>query len=313
MKSNILPVRTVKLIKFAVAALIVLCALFSVLLTFGDGVSFPNWESIFRSSKVAPANSLEASRDFFRVVDVGQGDCLLFYSKGSAAMFDVGPQESSYVLQSKLQRYGINTLDLLSFSHYEEDHAGNVSVLRKWCDIQNLLLPKPVDSTEDPKGILSLRSSVISNGGKVYTARQGMVITVGNFEITVLACFSDEEDVNNQSPYFMAEIDGNRILLTGDAESAAEERLFDENLDLTCEILKVPHHGSNSSTSKEFLKQCRPDYAVISCGAGNRYGHPNDNVLQRLESSKAQLYRTDMDGDITFYFENGDIEVKTEN
>ncbi len=305
--------RTMKAVRYLAIALIVVVAIFCILLNFGDGVSFPNWETIFDSTRISAAATLEESSDFFRVVNVGQGDCLLLYSKGCVAMVDTGPKESEQVLRAKLKQYGVSKIDLLIFSHMDSDHSGNAEMLAKEFHIRSMLTPFKADPPDDPTGLLALRDAVLSAGGGVYNGRQGMSLTVGDFEITDLLDVYDAQSTNNQMMYLMVRHGNKHILLTGDGEETAEERLLSENLKLSCDILKVAHHGSNTSTSKKLLKACTPKYSVISVGAGNKFGHPTDAVLQRLESSKTELYRTDMDGDITFYFEGDNIEIKTEN
>ncbi len=296
-------------IRAAVIGLIVLCFLFCAVLTFGNGADLPNWNTLYQAFRLDPASNLIGEDDFVRFLDVGQGDSILFYSNGVTALLDTGPADSQNQLKNTLKRCGVTHLDLLMFSHLEADHIGNACFIAENYPVGTLLLPHSLDSRKDSLELFSLRADVASSGGNIYTARQGMVVTVGNFEITVLACYSDPDEENNQSMILMAENGGKRILLTGDAETVVESQMKRENLDLGCDILKVAHHGSSTSTGTDFLAECHPEYAVISVGAANRYGHPNAEVLQRLERQKLQLYRTDLDGDVLFYFKDGKIKI----
>jgi competence protein ComEC len=139
-----------------------------------------------------------------------------------------------------------------------------------------------------------------------------MNFKIGEFEITVLATFGTMELENNRSIITMAEIDGKKFLLAGDIESGAEKYLLKENLNLTCDVLKVAHHGSSTSSKMDFLKAVSPEMAVISVGKDNFYGHPHSEVLSALEHIGADIYRTDIDGDVSFFIEDGEIVPKTE-
>ena len=101
-------------------------------------------------------------------------------------------------------------------------------------------------------------------------------------------------------------------MFVGDMESGAEKKLLKENLNLKCDVLKVGHHGSSTSSKVDFLKAVRPKIAAISVGRDNTYGHPHSEVLSNLEYIGASIYRTDVDGDISFFIENDRIVPKTE-
>ena len=101
-------------------------------------------------------------------------------------------------------------------------------------------------------------------------------------------------------------------MLMSDAESAAEKKLLSDDVNLKCDVLKVGHHGSSSSTSKKLLKAASPDVAVITCGKGNVYAHPHEQTLKYLEEEKIDLYRTDLNGDIIFFVAFGDMEIECE-
>ena len=110
----------------------------------------------------------------------------------------------------------------------------------------------------------------------------------------------------------MAELDGIKFLFTGDAEAKTEKALIEDGLNIDCDVLKVGHHGSSTSSSKEFLDKATPDYAAISVGKNNMYSHPSESVIDALEERGTRILRTDTDGDITFYVENGKIRTETE-
>lgn len=301
-----------KIILFLLLFFLIIVLSLIVAVTFSDGSVIPNWKTFSGYLDISPPAVSVQDDDYFRIIDVGQGDCMLFCSNGQTALVDTGTEDYSANLYPKFQKYGVEKIDLLIISHIHDDHTGGIASVAKRFDIKNLIIPRLTEKENGYEHVKSIRNTVRKNSGLVYTAVQGMTVNVGDFEITVLAYFDDEEDENNRSLFLMAKIGGKKILLTGDAESSAEKRLLEENLKLSCNILKVGHHGSGTSSSKEFLEECSPDYAVISCGLGNVYGHPHGTTLERLETVKSKILRTDIQGDITFCFKDGKCSVSTE-
>ena len=250
--------------------------------------------------------------DFVRIIDVGQGDSILIYSNGYSALIDTGTNISAPEVCTALEDCGINKLDVLLITHLDNDHVGGSEDVIEFFGTKNLILPEIKFESE---GLYSARlamSNVAKDGGNIYTAVQGMNFKIGEFEITVLATFGAMELENNRSIITMAEIDGKKFLFAGDMESGAEKYLLKENLNLCCDVLKVGHHGSSTSSKMDFLRAVKPRLAVISVGKDNFYGHPHSEVLSALEHIGADIYRTDVDGDVSFYIEGGKIIPKTE-
>lgn len=257
-----------------------------------------------------PVVDFDTSQDFVRFFDVGQGDCALIYSNGYSAIIDVGMPNTANEISEDLYDCNITELDALLISHLHSDHVGALPEFAKNLKIQNLIMP-----TVSDKSIVSAKNGknlAIENGSKYYDVKQGMNFNIGEFEITLLSDFEDKSNENNRSVFVMAKIGETKFLFTGDAEAKTERKLLDENLNIDCDILKVSHHGSNTSSTKAFLAATTPEYAVISVGEDNIYGHPHNQTIQKLTNADAQIYRTDQSGDITFYIEDNKINVKTE-
>lgn len=250
--------------------------------------------------------------DFVRIIDVGQGDSILIYSNGYSALIDTGLYGNSAEVCAAIEDCKIGKLDVLLLTHLDSDHTGGLEAVTEIYGADNLILPEiSVESEGIGEARLAIKN-IAENGGNIYTAVQGMNFKIGEFELTVLGAFPDMKSENNRSVITAAEIDGKRFLFMGDIEAEAEKALLKENLNLKAEVLKVGHHGSSTSSKEDFIKAVRPHYAAISVGRDNLFGHPHSETLSVLEYVGARIYRTDLDGDISFYIENEKIIPKTE-
>jgi len=258
-------------------------------------------------------NSEKAIKDdYVTVLDVGQGDCSIISSNGKNFLVDTGTGSNTESIVTSLKDMGIKNLDVLSISHFHEDHTGGLSKILDAFSVSNIVLPKETVSTNLSSYVLKARDNLVSGGTKSYSAKQGMTIDVGDFEVTVLYVNNSLSGENNHSVYMMAQKDGIKFLFTGDGEQAEEKLLLNEGLNLDCDVLKVPHHGGRGSSSKEFLEACTPKYSAISVGTGNMYSHPHSETISRLKEVNSTVYRTDEDGDICFYVTDGNLSVETE-
>ncbi len=270
-------------------------------------VIFIDNAEIFKTDSAYNANN----DDFVKIIDVGQGDSVLIYSNGYSALVDVGIPDAANEICAALEEHNIEFLDVLMLTHLDNDHVGGVSGVTQVFEVKNLILPEISIESEGLNAAQFAINRVKASGGEIFTAVEGMNFKIGEFTITILSHLTEMNNDNNRSIVAMAEIDKRKFLLTGDIEAKGERAIIEEGIDLGCDVLKVAHHGSNSSTTDEFLKLAKPSYAAISVGVDNRYGHPHSNVLSALEYYGAKIYRTDLDGDIIFFVNDGKISVKT--
>lgn len=291
--------KTRKLVAFLAAVICIALAIALYCMEL-EGKDFPS------------GSNFKSSDDFVRMIDVGQGDCTLIYSNGYSALIDTGTNESANEVLKVLDECDIDEIDVLILSHLHDDHTGGVGKIAEFYGIKNVILPEISIESEGLTDAELAINKVRSVGGGIYNAVSGLNFSIGEFEITVLASYGDMRDENNRSIFVVAKTAGRKFLFTGDAEEKAERKLLEEGLNLKCDVLKVGHHGSNTSSSEEFLKAVRPRYAAISAGIGNTYDHPHNEILASFEKLDTKIYRTDYNGDITFYIENGNIKVKTE-
>ena len=294
-----------KKLKYIVAAALLAAAVF--ITAFSRGVFGEELQRVFN-----PASAFDASLDFVKITDVGQAESILIYSNGCSAVIDVGTEDCAESIIEDLDAARIKSIDALIVTHLHTDHAGALPELARRKEIDNLIIPEIYDEAEAAGAVKTAKKTVTANGGNAYTAVQGMNFKIGEFTVTVLAYYDDMQDENNKSVIVMAELDGVKFLFTGDAGSKTEKAMIAEGINIDCDVLKVGHHGSSTSTSKEFLDKATPDYAAISVGENNIYAHPSESVVETLKESGTQILRTDTDGDITFFVENGEIKIETE-
>lgn len=252
------------------------------------------------------------SEDFVKIIDVGQGDSILIHSNGYSALIDTGTEDSSNDLATVLKNENIEIIDVLILTHLHTDHTGGIEHIFKNFQIDTLILPE-LSTYSD--GIYSAEyaiDKITRSGGNLFKACEDMTFDIGDFTVTIIGTYYDILDENNRSLIIRADIDGNSFLFMGDAEGKTERRLLEDKKDISCDVLKVGHHGSNTSTIKDFLEKANPQYAAISVGKDNQYNHPHLATLKQLEKRGIKTFRTDIKGDITFNIENRKIVVDTE-
>lgn len=294
-----------KTLKYTVAATLIAAAVF--IIAFSRGLFGEELQQVFN-----PSEFFDTSVNFVKITDVGQADSILIYSGGYSAVIDVGTEDSAENILEDLNSAHISRIDALIVTHLHTDHAGALPELARRKTIDNLIIPELDYAAEATSLVKTAKQTVTAKGGNAYTALQGMNFKIGEFTVTVLAYYDDMSADNNKSVIVMAELDGIKFLFTGDAEAKTEKALIEDGLNIDCDVLKVGHHGSSTSSSKEFLDKATPDYAAISVGKNNMYSHPSESVIDALEERGTRILRTDTDGDITFYVENGKIRTETE-
>ncbi len=269
---------------------------------------------------IYPQNFIEIN-----FIDVGQGDSTLIKtSKGNILIDGGGSENSDYdigaqVLLPYLLDNTNGTIDILFISHFHEDHAeGCISVL------ENIKVKKIVIGIQSKKSELYTKVLKLAKEKNIpiITLVSGDIISLGDVKFKVL--FPDEEtiindDLNNNSLVIRLDYYNTSVLFTGDIEKETEKlminksKTYDEkNInDLDVDILKVAHHGSNTSTTEEFIKIVDPKIALIGVGENNKFGHPSNIVLKRIECMNSLIFRTDRDGEINIILnKNGIVKIK---
>ena len=273
------------------------------------------WAALLLAALIAVMpRPIDHPRDALLVeaIDVGQGDSLLLITPDGKTLlvdgggFGGGPQQAPQdfdigeeVVSPALWARGIRRLDVVALSHAHSDHLGGLpAVLRNFH-------PTELWVGNNPRvaGYNALLDEAAQQHVRMRSLRGGDALALGDTQVNVLAPMRDyqpgAEPDNNDSLVLHVAYEATSVLLEGDAEAPIEQAMLGEH-GLRSTLLKVGHHGSVSSTTPEFLARVAPQWAVISCGLHNRYGHPREEVLEELQAAKAHTYSTDVNGAMCF-------------
>ena len=283
-------------------------------------------------------------------LDVGQGDSILVISpEGKTVLVDAGEPGDGKVVLSAMKRLGVNQIDLFIATHAHADHIGAADEVIRATTVRRVLdsgvAPPQRASTEanntsdgatrasmrkrdrnatlpTTKSYADFLEAVERSGAEFVRAEPSQTFDLGGGAVlTVLApvqpFFTKDQlrsggnEPNANSVVARLDYGDFSMLLTGDAEAQTEDRLISQGARLQAKVLKVGHHGSRYATSERFIQNVKPEVAVISNGEFNRYGHPSQEVLDRLRAARVKVYRTDLQGEISITTRGDGYEVKT--
>ena len=228
-------------------------------------------------------------------IDVGQGDSIFIQLPNNETMLiDAGESYESDNVINYLNNLGIKKIDYIVGTHPHTDHIGGLESIINTFDIGSIYMPK-VSSTS--KTYEALLTTVSNKGLKIKTAKSGVVILDdNNLKLEFIAPNNDSySSLNNYSAVVKLNFLDNTFIFMGDAETLSEDEITS---DIKADVIKVGHHGSNTSSGIEFVKKVSPKYAIIMVGVGNSYNHPYQSIIDRYENIGAKVLRTDLDGNI---------------
>lgn len=228
-------------------------------------------------------------------LDVGQGLSIFVQSGGENLIYDGGDRGTSSFVVSYLQQQGVETIDYLISSHYDEDHlAGLIGCLNAF-DVETVI---GSDYEHDSDLYQSFIDTVSAEGLEIQHPEVGTEFQFGTGKFAVLSPAEIVDDSNANSVAIKLENGQNSFIFTGDAEHNSEAAMCASGIDLDCDVLVPGHHGSATATSWDFLEATVPEYAVISCGTDNQYGHPDQDTMDKLQDMGINVFRTDKQGTI---------------
>ena len=229
-------------------------------------------------------------------IDVGQGDCTLITCDGHYMLIDAGNNNKGTAVQNYLTKQGIKNLDYVIGTHPDSDHIGGLDVVIYKFTCSTVIMPGITSKTATYRDVVD---TMTNKGYKNTLPVVGTTYTLGDATFTIIAPNkSYSKDTNNSSVGIKLTHGDNTFLFTGDAENKAEDDILSNGIDISADVYMVPHHGSDTASSQDFLDAVKPTYAVISCGEGNSYGHPSSDTLNKLREMGVQVFRTDEQGTI---------------
>lgn len=240
-------------------------------------------------------------------IDVGQGDSILIISPdGKAMLIDAGDRGNYSTISQRLKHHKVDTIHALVATHPHADHIGSMSEVISGFEIEEIYMP---DVTHTTKTFENMLLAIQAKGLGINTVKAGDKIPFGEYVQTkVVAPVGSPSELNDYSIVLHMTFGDNRFLFAGDSESGMESKITD---DIQADVLKVGHHGSSTSTGKGFLAKVKPKHSVISVGAGNKYDHPANDTLIKLQDSGSKVYRTDEAGTITVRSDGKEIKVSS--
>jgi len=255
----------------------------------------------------ASEQSLEA-----HFIDVGQGDsAFIRFPSGQVMLIDGGTGNAAGKVVAYLKDQGITRIDHLIATHPHEDHIGGLIYVMMQFPVENVYMPRVANNTRVYERLLL---TIKEKDLKVTEIKAGLTLDGGpGVNAIFVAPVSDSySDLNNFSAVLHLAYGQSSFLFTGDAENLAEREILASGADIRSDVLKVGHHGNNTSTSEDFLIAVAPSIAVISVGEGNDYGHPSPSVLALLAKHEVRVLRTDHHGSIVVSSNGETISVIVE-
>lgn len=240
-----------------------------------------------------PSTSVNSSFSI-HFIDVGQADAALVECDGHYMLIDGGNKADSSLIYSVLKKAEVSKLDIVVGTHAHEDHIGGLPGAFNYTTADLTLCPV---KSYDSNAFEDFSKYANQKGGGITIPSVGNTYGLGSATVSILGV-NGGSDPNDTSIILRIDYGETSFLFTGDAEREAEQAVLNSGLNLSATVLKVGHHGSDTSTGYVFLREVMPQYAIISVGNDNSYGHPTENTLSRLRDADVKLFRTDLQGDV---------------
>jgi competence protein ComEC len=266
-----------------------LAGLVAVLLSL-FGITADTYSSDYQKNSLALNSPL-----CVHYIDVGQGDSIYVkLPNGENLLIDAGDNGAGVNVTGYLKDLRVKKIDYLVATHPHSDHIGGMDDVINKFDIETMYMP---DVTHNTSTFSSLLDAIEKNNVKLKVAKSGVsILKEENLSVDILSPDSKTyEDMNNYSAVVKITYGDTAFLFMGDAEKVIENKL---KSGLKSDVIKVGHHGSDTSTGEKFLQRVSPEVAVISVGENNDYSHPHNEVVSRLKKHNIKIFRTDYDGTV---------------
>lgn len=273
---------------------------------------FPTWDDLYAAAGLAEPPVVEGTLRV-TVLDVGNADCLLVQNGDSAALIDAGENSTADDVLAALGTAGVKELDCVVATHADADHIGGMDEVVRELEIDIFVMASmPEEHVPTSRAYQNLLDALAERELPVTEAEYGDCYAVGDAQLTVLSGKREYTNTNDQSVVCRLRFGEHDFLLMGDAGKDTEEDLLEDGVPLAADVIKVGHHGSKTSSDEAFIQAVNPEYALITCGANNRYGHPHEETLRTLEEQGITVYRSDLNGDIVITSDGETLTFETQ-
>lgn len=247
------------------------------------------------------------------MIDVGQADCLLLVQGDQTALVDCGTRSTGEDAIAYLKEIGITKLDYVFGTHPHDDHMGGMYDVITTLDIGTIVIPKVKSGDVTSNWYQKLMKEIKEGQYEVKYVNVGDIYELGEADMKVIGPINDPDgELNNYSTVMKVSFGEIDMIMTGDAEKEVEKDILESGENIDAEILKVGHHGSDTSSCEEFVDAISPDYALISCEVGNKHEHPTETTMKLLKERDIEVYRTDESGTVVVTITTDDVEFSCE-
>ncbi|HIX64701.1 MAG TPA: MBL fold metallo-hydrolase [Candidatus Anaerotruncus excrementipullorum] len=313
--------------KQAFASLLALAAAFLVVVLLNEAIGsqlpvpsvdeVQSWvDGLSAQTGLTPAPVEVEGKVAAHFIDVGQGDCELIQTESQNVLVDAGNPGDEDKIAAYLRSQQVEQIDLLIATHPHADHIGGMAEIVQQFEIgQVLFAPLPDSLIPTTRTYEELLDAIAAKGLSITAASPGMTFSLGDgAQITILGPVGEFDDLNNASIVFRLDFGQTAFLFTGDAEAPSEDAILDRfgGEAVAAQVLKLGHHGSDTSSQEKWLNAVSPLLAVAEVGYDNSYGHPSPQTVERLDVREIPLLRTDQDGTIVVVSDGESLSVSTE-
>lgn len=294
-----------RIISLSVTALLLFCI---ILISFGKGLGIPSWKDVFVACGIYADYGDDLSASF---IDVDSADACYITCHGKNILIDSGTSLSYSKLYAYLNRVGCSHFDAIIVSHPDSDHIGGMkNILRDFGTDVLYMYALPEKLTPKTDEYNRFNNSIKEYNVNVVSPKITSEISVGDLDFKFISPTKSYGEINDTSLVVKMTFKNNSFLFTGDITERVEKTLLNSDEELNCDVLKVAHHGSKTSSSQAFLDAVTPQVSVVSVGSHD-LDLPNYQVIARLSESSDSLYRTDIDKTVVVTSDGQNLKVQT--